>query len=226
MGALNIYNGLSRGGVVGNTGAAVNAASLAAKNGLFGSSTPMAQQGLGAAGSALGAYEGFKQGGVYGNATGALDTASLAANAGAAAGSSTAASIAPLLGGAATGVGAFAAMYGIGNILNSYFDGPNNNWSIGQINNLLGQVGNGPAGLNAGMALNPNGGINQNNARALTALQQLQDGSFGNANPYVASQLNNMGYQTLNQQVFANGGYIPTAGGGGNYGLGVNLEQE
>lgn len=113
-------------------------------------------------------------------------------------------------GGAAAGIGAFAADYALGNELNSIFTGPNDNWSIGQINNLINTAGQG----NPNSLINTGGGINQTNSQALTALQQLQDGYFGQANNYVAQQLNAMGYQTLGQQISANGGYIPTPQGG------------
>lgn len=66
-GVLGIGAGLAKGGVIGNTQAALTAGSLANKNGLLGSNAGGA---LGAAGGALGVYTGLQQGGVmgYGNA--------------------------------------------------------------------------------------------------------------------------------------------------------------
>lgn len=224
--ATGIYSGIKQGGVQGYGKSALDTYKLANSLGLFGS-------GLGAYGSGAAANAAVTGAlGTVGSQTAGTSAAIAASNSAAlggagsgaagassaAGGSGAASSGLSGLGYAALPIAAFAGMYLGGNALNSYFDGPNNNWSIGQINNLLGQVGSGGSGLNAGSALNPNGGINQNNARALTALSQLQDGSFGNANSYVAQQLNNMGYQTLNQQVAANGGFIPTPNGGGGTG--------
>jgi hypothetical protein len=216
MGAGNIAEGLMSGTPTGYASAGLSAANMAAKNGVFGSTTPGVSGGLGAASGLLGAYEGFKQGGAVGDTMGSLDAASAAAQVGTMAGSSTAASLAPMLGGAATGVGAFAAMYGIGSMLNNMMNGPNNNWSIGTINNLLKTV---QAGNPNDVTVNGNGVVTNNaNSDAMTALTQLQNGSFGSATSYIDQQLNSMGYMSTAQQVALQGGYIPTHEGGGGMG--------
>lgn len=81
--ALNVYNGLQRGGVSGYGGAALSGAKLYGN--VSGSSLP----GVGAAGSALGIYNGIKQGGVAGYGGAALSGGTLAQQMGANFGGST-----------------------------------------------------------------------------------------------------------------------------------------
>lgn len=69
--AVNIYQGLQRGGVSGYGSAAVNAASLANKVG--GANIPY----VGPAGNALGVYNGIKEGGVGGYANATVNAAQL-----------------------------------------------------------------------------------------------------------------------------------------------------
>lgn len=215
MGAGNIVQGLASGTPMGYAGAGISAAGMAAQNGAFGAGTADVGTGLGAASGLLGAYSGLTSGSATGEAQGAIQAASVGANAAAGLGSSTAAEVAPMLGGLATGVGAFAAMYGLGNFLNNWSNGPNNNWSIGQINSLLSGAKGGGPNLNAGSVLNPNGSINQQQAQDLTDLTQLQTGNFGQASSYIAQALNGMGYMPVAQQVALQGGYQPVREGGG-----------
>jgi hypothetical protein len=92
--ALNIYNGLNRGGFSGYGGATVSAMNLANKLGL--TSIP----GVGPLGSALGIYNGIKQGGVAGDLSAGLSAATLGSQLGAAgvAGFGAMAGLAPFLG--------------------------------------------------------------------------------------------------------------------------------
>jgi hypothetical protein len=72
--ALNVYNGLQRGGLSGYGGAALSAASLANQ---AGANIP----GVGPAGNILGLYNGIRRGGVSGYGGAALNAASLASEA-------------------------------------------------------------------------------------------------------------------------------------------------
>ena len=84
----------------------------------------------------------------------------------------------------------------------------NNGWSIGAIDSLLNGTKTAtesgllsPTQTTAGSIdpMNANGTVNQPLVSALQGLQQLQDGNFGTTTPYVAQQLNQLGYQTLQQ---------------------------
>lgn len=82
-GAYSAISGLTSGNTMGQASGAISAASLANKNGLFGSSSSSAGGLLGAAGGALGLASGIQQGGIsgYGSAAvSALKGASAVAN--------------------------------------------------------------------------------------------------------------------------------------------------
>lgn len=76
--AGNIIGGLASGTTVGQTGAALSAAQLAAKNGVLGSNGGTVNTGAGVGLNALGIYSGIKQGGVAGDTTAAVNAAQLA----------------------------------------------------------------------------------------------------------------------------------------------------
>lgn len=81
--AAGIAGGLAQGGLAGYGNAAVNAGSLAARAGAFGSNTGMASNGLAGAGNVLGIYNGLRQGGVGGYAGAAVNAAQLGSRFGA-----------------------------------------------------------------------------------------------------------------------------------------------
>jgi hypothetical protein len=110
---LNVASGLQRGGVAGDTGAALSAIKgansvdqLATGSGFLSSG---ASGALGAAGGALGIYNGLQQGGVRGDLSAAIGAAQLYAGASSALAASGATSGALAGAGAASSLGAVAA---------------------------------------------------------------------------------------------------------------------
>lgn len=154
-------------------------------------------------------------------AIGGSAAASGAGAGGAGAGAGAGAGLAPALAGIGAGVGAFGAEYALAHELNAMFTGQNNNWSIGDINGLLGTVKNGlSSGLlstsNKAGSFNPveaNGSINSQAVNDMSALTQLEAGDFGQASPYVQQQLTQMGFKVPTAAT-----YVPTAAGGGGAG--------
>lgn len=86
--AFGIYGGIERGGVTGDTGAAINATKLAAGSGLFGGNSGVLNQAAGAGSNLLGVYSGLQKGGAQGDATAAVNATQLGARLGAFGGAS------------------------------------------------------------------------------------------------------------------------------------------
>lgn len=112
--ALGIYGGLQKGGISGDTGAALSATKLAAGSGLLGSNAGYLNQAAGYGANVLGIYNGLERGGLQGDTGAAVNAAQLGSKLGA-------------FGGASGAIGEFAGYAAIplavANFVESYQSG-------------------------------------------------------------------------------------------------------
>ncbi len=179
---------------------------------------PVGTGAVTAAGNAAGASAASELSGALGTSA-----APAAAGAPAAAASAPAASSAGGMGAGALAAdaGALSALGWMG--YNATHGPANNGWSMQAMQNLTNNVRantasglispavNGltaPAGVNY---MNPNGTVNTNLTSAVQGLQQMQLGDFGPMTPTMQGQLNNIGYQGIQQA--AAGKTLGAAGG-------------
>lgn len=217
--AFSIAQGLSSGTPVGEASGALQAASLANRNGLLGPSTATNAGLLGAAGSGLGIYSGIEQGGVagYGNA----------AVSGLRAGSSIAnlAGDSSLAGGLSSAAGYLAAPLSLYNFANNWqsgatgsdaLNGAEAGASIGSIVPGIGTAIGAVIGGAVGAISSAFGGGKQDPETQMTyganaaGGTSLQGQSPGTSFQYLAGVLdaknNTAGHSTALEQAFGRGG--------------------
>jgi hypothetical protein len=129
MGALNLAQGLNKGGVGGYLQAAGGANKLLNSAGVNTGSTGSA---IGAAGNALGIYNGIQRGGVAGYGSAAVNAGQLAENAGLISGSSTVGQAIPVVG-AALSVYNFANNWQSGNTGSDAMNGAEAGAAVGSV---------------------------------------------------------------------------------------------
>lgn len=192
--AAGIYAGIKRGGVTGDTGAALNASKLATGAGLFGGNTGYLNQAAGYGSNILGIYSGLQRGGVQGDASAAVNAVGLGSKLGAFGGASG--QIGQLAGYAAVpfAVANFVESYQSGKTGSDALAGAEAGASIGSVvpvvGTALGAVIGGAVGAIASAfgpgAKDPETNVSDSLINYTSAHGNSQQAAQGVQNPYLA----------------------------------------